>query len=126
MAHDYDSKSRLIARILRDFLRTATFENLADLTDAFKARLVTLNIKATPEDITQAYAMLGSNMNIAAPPAGLEPVREWHEQLPDTPTLNKSEAASVYRQLLARYRAETPATPMLGAPEHFPTLVRVR
>ncbi len=127
MAHDYASNSRLIAKVLRGVLRTSSHESLADLTDALKTELRRLEIEATPQDITEAYAMVGSNMSLAALPAGLEPTREWHEQLPDTPTLNKSEAAAVYRQLLARYRAEQPTTTQFaGAPEHFPALVMVR
>ncbi len=125
MAHDYDSKSRLIAKVLRGVLRMSSHESLADLTDALKTELRRLEIDSTPDDITAAYAMVSSNTSIAAPPAGVQPVREWHEQLPDTPTLNKSEAAAVYRQLLARYRAEQPSTQIPGAPEHFPALMRV-
>ncbi len=127
MAHDYDSKSRLIAKILRDMLRTSeSFSDLADLTDALKTRLAKLDIKATPQEISEVYSWVMSNTDILPLPAALQPVQHWHEQLPDTPTLNKSEAAAVYRQLLAKYRAEQPVVRMPGAPEHFPTLVLVR
>lgn len=125
MAHDHETKSRLIAKVLREILLVEAFDNLADLTDALKAQLSTLQIVATAEEISQAYAMVASNSEIAAKPK-LEIVRRGHEQMPDTPTLNKSEAAAVYRQLLARFRAEQATSPMPGAPEHFPSLTMVR
>lgn len=126
MAHDHETKSRVVAKILREILRTTTFETLADLTDALKTHLAALDIKTTPQDLSEAIAMLESNMSVVAQSPLLTPTTEHHEQLPDTPTFNKSEAAQIYRQLLAKYRAEQPSTSVPGAPEYFPALVMVR
>lgn len=62
------SPARCIARVLRDLLRTKSFETLADLTDALKTRCAQLHLGWTNEAITEAYRLVGSNTPLVAPP----------------------------------------------------------
>lgn len=120
-----ETKSRLIAKILRELLVTETFETLSDLTDALKAKCGRLKITSTPDDITNAFRMIASNRDLlrrvwpanvefeAAPPRDLQP----------------TEAKSIYREIMARYRAEEPKQAVIDRPDrpaYFPDLVVVR
>jgi hypothetical protein len=61
------TQSRLIARIVREVLTTdGPFECLADLTDVLKGRLVRLRIRCSPDDVSEAYRLIGSNRALLA------------------------------------------------------------
>ena len=127
MADDKNSQTRLIAKILRELLMDETFATYADLTDAVKYRLVALKIPATGDDISAAYALVESNRRLVPLPANLDRRHESRDPILESPTFNKSDAAAVYRQLMARWRKEQPARPAVpSAPEFFPALVRVK
>lgn len=74
-AHNHETKTRLVATILRDELRTNAFESIADLKDALKRTLIALNIRVTPADIDDALTVVGSNTDLtaAAPPLPRKP-----------------------------------------------------
>jgi len=52
---------RLIARLVRELLKHDTYETVADLTDALKARCSRLRIAWTAEDLNEAYRLIESN-----------------------------------------------------------------
>jgi hypothetical protein len=56
-----ETKSRLLAKLVRELLRAERFDTLADLTDALKARAGRLRIRWTPDDITDAFRIIESN-----------------------------------------------------------------
>ena len=64
-----ETQSRLLARIVRDLLRTETFETLADLTDALKFRCAALKIPWTNDDIGAAYGLIETNTPLLPRPA---------------------------------------------------------
>jgi hypothetical protein len=64
-AHVFEARSRLLARIVRTLLASETFDSLADLTEALKARCARLGIPWTPDDISEAYRLIGSNVPLA-------------------------------------------------------------
>lgn len=122
MPHDHITKSRLITKVIRDFLQEQQFVNMADLSEAVKYRLLDLKIQARPSEIDEALRLMEAPAHFKH---GLKPVIERHEQVPDSPTLSRLEAAQVYHRLLARHRSEHPREDVPGAPEHFPQLMRV-
>jgi hypothetical protein len=106
MAHEYQTKSRLIARVLRDILASERFENLADMTDVLKTRLAKLKIHVTPADLSEAYAMVESNRSLVPLPKTIHAIRRGRERLFDTPSIHRDEAAKTYASLMTRYRSE--------------------
>jgi hypothetical protein len=59
--HNPDTKSRLLARLVRELLAAERFETLACLTDALKCRCARLKIRWTNDDISEAYRLIESN-----------------------------------------------------------------
>lgn len=66
-ANTYDDRSRLLAKIVRGMVAQDHFDDLGDLTDALKYRLARLKIAWTPEDISGALAVVGSNLPLVQP-----------------------------------------------------------
>lgn len=61
-----NDKSSLIARVLREVVRTESFETLADLSDALKTRLARLRIRWTNDELRGALRLVGSNTRLLA------------------------------------------------------------
>jgi hypothetical protein len=59
-----ETRTRLLAKVLRDILATETFESLSDLTDALKYRCGRLHIQWTNEAISGAFRVVGSNATL--------------------------------------------------------------
>lgn len=58
---DYESQARLIARVIRDELRTHAYASIADLKVAMKLKLRALQISYTPADLDTALTLIASN-----------------------------------------------------------------
>jgi hypothetical protein len=78
--HDEDRHARRIAVVVRDVLASASFDTLADLTEAVKARCASLRLKYSGDDISEAYRLIASNRalvghapRLVPPPAEPEP-----------------------------------------------------
>jgi len=125
MTHDHETKSRLLAKIVRNVLARESFDSLADLTDALKFECSRLKIPYTPQDISQAFAMIESNKALVSDPTfGLERVRTGKESPREETIIGLAEASKIYAECKARcssaaHRSDAPA------PEHFPRLMRV-
>lgn len=64
----YESHGRLLAKIVRDLLRTdGPFETIADVTDALKSRCRRLGIGWNNESINEAYRLIESNTPLRWP-----------------------------------------------------------
>jgi hypothetical protein len=63
-----ENTSRLLAKVVRDLLATS-LATVADLTDALKSRCARLRIPITPDDINDAYRLVGSNTALVDEPA---------------------------------------------------------
>lgn len=121
---DFDSKTRVIARLLRELLREQRFAEFADLKDALWRRLLKLKIRVTSAEFDQALTVVASNAKLVVQAAqSSRPV----EQPTPTPT-SRGEAAAILRSLGIRVRGgrlrqadERPT----DAPEHFPDLVEI-
>ena len=94
-AHDFEARSRLLARIVRTLLASETFESLGDLTEALKCRCAQLRIRWTPDDITEAYRRVGSNTPLPGQPV----CRRLVERPTDTASVSRSEAAEILERL---------------------------
>ena len=53
-----DTKSRLLARLIRSLMAEEQFATLADLTDALKWKCARLRIAWTVDDINEAYRLV--------------------------------------------------------------------
>lgn len=127
LPHDHETKSRLLAKLVRELLASEQFETLADLTDALKVRCSRLKILHTPSDVSDAFRVIASNTALAAPPAGLER-RVDSTPLPlEDVAMPAPEARRIYAEIMARYRQEQPANAETRGgecPPDFPNLVR--
>jgi hypothetical protein len=126
--HDHETKSRLLAKLVRELLTSERFETLADLTDALKARCSKLKISQTPADVTEAFRVIASNTSLANEPAGLERRRDTTPAPIEEEIIPRVTASRVYRELMDRYRSEQAPIPrpaQLDRPSDFPDLVPV-
>jgi len=115
-----ETKSRLLAKLLREILAREAFESLADVTDALKARCGRLRVRYTPDDIASAFQLVGSNHDLVVPPT---PISERPISTPDP--LNPLEASRVYREIRERFVAGRPVVAAsMVAPEVDADLVR--
>ncbi len=118
------SKTRLLAKVLRDVLSRATFATLADLTDALKCRCADLKIgnQFTNDDISAVFQWVSSNRSLSTPTAPvLEPGK------PESLPLTRFDAAVLFGELQRRYQASRPApvVQVSDGPDHFPGLVEI-
>lgn len=99
--HDIEPRSRLLAKLVRQLIHDEAFETLGDLTDALKFRCARLLIRWTPEDITDAYRLVGSNTSLlktgAATSGGVEPV-------PEGEIISRQTAADILAKLMTGQR----------------------
>jgi len=58
------SKSRLLAKVIREILRQERFDSLADLTDVVKFRCARLKVGWTNDLIQDAYRLVASNSDL--------------------------------------------------------------
>lgn len=121
---EHNHKPLLIAKILREVLRTEPLETLSDVTDAVKRRCVALKITYTGHDVSRAMELVGSNRALT------QPVRLERAVLAFPSAINEglsaSESKRIYDELLTRFQSEHPTSPARdGAPENFPDLVSV-
>lgn len=126
MMHDYESKTRLLAKLLRELLDSNHFECLSDLTDALKGRCSKLKIQYRDDDITGAMRVIASNRELADLPVILEKHQARRAALPEGEIIPRSHANQIYAELMARYRRETapesPEETPVG-PANFPALM---
>ncbi len=127
--HDHETKSRLLAKLVRELLASTAFETLADLTDALKARCSSLHITCTPADISEAYRVIASNRELADAPKGVKRDPVSVPVVPEPAAIPAVAAKRIYRELLERYHGEQSAavSPIEGGerPPDFPDLVAV-
>lgn len=102
MAFPEETRSRLLAKLIRDLLRVDTFDTLADLADALKYRCAALKIPWTPGDITDAFALIETNTPLTRQRLPSRPV----EPTPEPVIGDRATDARIVRQLLERYHAE--------------------
>jgi hypothetical protein len=62
--HDHETRTRLIARVLRDLMRNDGFETVADLKVALKAALRLLDIRYVPHELDDALSLVASNTQL--------------------------------------------------------------
>ncbi len=93
--HDFEPRSRLLARIVRTLLASETFDSLPDLTEALKCRCAQLRIKWTPDDITEAFRVVESN----TPLPGLSVRRRLVERPLVDHSVSRVEAAALLERL---------------------------
>jgi hypothetical protein len=93
-----ETKSRLIARIVREILKTESFDTMADLTEALKTRLALLRIRWTNDEISDAYALIDTNTPLLRPPPAVTPVRADADPLP----IGASEATAILAAIRTR------------------------
>lgn len=107
--NDYAGQSRIVAKLLRNVLRVETFDTLADVVAALKEACSKHHVRWTPDDITEALRVVGSNRElvrvvelprVTAPP-------EVEPALVVPPAV----AVRVVRELYRRHRASTGTRP---------------
>lgn len=104
MALPEETQSRLLARLVRELLRVATFDTLADLADALKYRCVQLKIRWTPGDISDAFHLIETNTPLTRLPPAVRPATEVSG--PEPVIVSRAEAEIITRNLLERYHAD--------------------
>lgn len=110
-------KTRLLAKLVRDLLRSESFESLADLTDAFKSRCARLKIRWTNDEISAAYRLVETN----TPLPGIRLPRCLEERPAEGAIIDRSAAARFMRDLPGLIKAvrKAPWTdPAAVAEEH--------
>lgn len=95
--HDVETEGRLLAKIVRELLRTVPCESLPDFTDALKVRCARLRIRWSNDGINDAYRMIRSNTPL---PGDSPPPRVLVERPPEPEIVSRVRAA----QLLAALR----------------------
>jgi hypothetical protein len=100
--HDFEARSRLLARIVRTLLAEQAFESLPDFTEELKCRCARLRITWTPDDITQAYRVVESNTPLPGAP---QQQRRLVEREPDSrsQSMNPAELARFHQELERRF-----------------------
>src|SRR5262252_4352120 len=91
------TKTGVIVRVLRELLRTSTFDSHADLKDALWRRLHQLRIRVTAAEVDEALTVVGSNTVLIRSATSAPP----QTPTPEADTLGRDEA----RQLLAQLKA---------------------
>ncbi len=97
LEQNIETKSRLIARIVREILKTESFDTLADLTEALKTRLGLLRIRWTNNEITDAYTLIETNTPLLRPPPTTRRPASLHPE-PVKP-VRRDEAAAILASL---------------------------
>jgi hypothetical protein len=93
-----ETKSRLLATLIRDMIRAESFASLADLTDALKFRCARLRIPWTPDDISAALQWVGSNRPLVT--SEVPPPRPAARTDPDPVGLTRDQASATLARLL--------------------------
>lgn len=94
---------RLVAKLTRDVLAGETFETLADLRDAVKTRCSQLHLRIAPDDVARAFDLIGSNTELVT--RASESSASHVERLDAARDMPRSEAATLYAELCARFRS---------------------
>ena len=115
-----ETRSRLIAKIVREILRTESFDCLADLTEALKTRLGLLKIRWTNDEISDAFSLIETNTPLLRPPP-VARVRPRFKPAPPIP-VRRDEAA----EILARLGITVPWQSMPDVRELTPDELRRR
>ncbi len=116
------SKTRLLAKVLRDVLSRSTFATLADLTDVLKWRCAALRLQFSNDDIAAAFQLVGSNHPLSTP---VTPMLE--PEKPEPLSLTRGDAVVLFGELQRRYQASrpAPAIQVSAGPDNFPGLVEI-
>lgn len=105
--HDYDDKSRLIAKLLRDIIREQSFDTLADLADVLKTRCAKLKIQYSPQALSEALAVVASNHSLVVDPfAGLQKHDTRREVFVESLDPPRDQAERLHREFLERFHKE--------------------
>ena len=97
---DHETPSRLLAKLVRGLLARESFETLADLTEALKSECARLKIRWTPDAISDAYRVIGSNTPLPGAPAIRRPTRHV-ERVDDVRPLSRDDAADILARVYA-------------------------
>ena len=103
-----ESNSRQLAKLLRELLDQAPHATLADVVDDLKTRAARLRIPCSPDDISGAFWLVGSNTKLLAAeaPKPAPPAPETQG-----PIVSRELAADVLKIARERYKAEHPDPP---------------
>lgn len=99
MTDDERTRTRLLAKLVRELVTSRSFEHLSDLTDAVKWRCAQLKIRWTNDAINAAYTLVGSNRPIARPP-GPPPPRRRVEAAQGPAPIPRAEAKALHDWVL--------------------------
>ena len=102
----FESRSRLLATLVRGLLARGKFDTMACLTEALKVECARLRIAWTNDDITEAYRLIESNRPLpgAAPRRSKNPRHIERED--DARPLSRAEAKDLYGRLAAAVARE--------------------
>lgn len=111
-----DSKTRLVAKVLRrDVLAGETFTHYADLVEALKCRCAQLRIGWSPDDISEALRVVGSNHPLVQPPSSavvdVQPAREF----------SRAEAAELWGAIVGYFGPRA----FKAMPARVPSAIRI-
>lgn len=112
LEHDHETKTRLVARVVRDVMRAEAFESIADLKVAIKAKLRALKIPYAPADLDDALTVIASNAPLAAAAPPLRPVPPPDRLVSDPPIVSREHAAEIVGQLRRGLACGTTPRPM--------------
>jgi hypothetical protein len=90
-----ESRGRLVARIVREILRTESFDCLADLVEALKTRLGIMKIQVSNDDMSEAFALIETNTPLLRPP----PRKVVRRVDPPPEPIGPEEAAAILTRL---------------------------
>lgn len=99
--NDFQSKTRLIAKLVRDVATCQRFESYSDLKDALRRRLVQLHVRYQQQEFDDAVSLVTSNAVLWRTP---RPARTPTQTA--APTLSRTDAKQLYDDLCRRYRAQ--------------------
>ncbi len=116
----------MVAKILREMLKSQQFETLADLKDALSERCSRLKLKYDGYSIDRALELVASNKPLAAPSPLLNRVQMKSLAEVKHEDFTPAEAKRIYNALMVRFARENPAQNAESeAPADFPNLIAV-
>lgn len=112
MPQPAESQGRLLATLIRELMRGETFESVADLVEALKARCARLRIRWDNDVITEALRLIESNTPIV--PSRVPAKKRPAEPAPALPVISREEAAAIVAKLSKAPRRMPAAAPIDG------------
>lgn len=91
-----EAGARLIAKVIRDVLRTARFAEASELRDAVEGKCLELGLSCTRDQVERALDLVGSNLQLLS---GSQRKTDHAAPLNAAPTIQPTEARAILQTL---------------------------